>query len=80
MVPMFACCAMQSSYAMIMLCHRTREAGLANVFDEGLQLQTSTLLLQLTIGLQLILTALKNYALAYEAIGGMRGAFPIVSG
>jgi len=55
-----------------MLCHKTREAGLMNIFDENLQLQTNTLFLQLHEKLEWVLDALRNYSIAYEAIGGMR--------
>jgi len=62
-----------------MLCHKTREAGLMNVFDENLQLQTNTLFLQLHEKLEWVLDALRNYSIAYEAIGGMRGEWTFIA-
>lgn len=75
MMPVFACCAMQSSYAMIMLCYKTRAMGFVGAVDDGRESPASKLLSQLQDGLGLILDALRNYSLAYEALGGMRGMF-----
>ena len=68
MIPVFACCAMQSSYAMIMLSYKTRAMGFSGNGQAATQL-----LGQLSNGLQMVLDALKNYSLAYEALGGQRG-------
>lgn len=74
MIPMFACCAMQSSYAMIMLCYKTRAMGfIGAVSAEGKDSPSARLLAQLHEGLQMVLDALRNYSMAYEALGGMRG-------
>jgi hypothetical protein len=70
MIPVFACCAMQSCYAMIMLSYKTRAMGFPGNGEAA-----GRLLLQLGEGLQLVLDALKNYSLAYEALGGQRGRF-----
>ena len=76
MIPVFACCAMQSSYAMIMLCYKTRAMGfIGAVSTEGKDSPSARLLAQLHEGLQMVLDALRNYSMAYEALGGMRGAF-----
>jgi len=89
MIPVFACCAMQSSYALIMLSYKTKAMGFAgplnntpnnngnagNAGDAGKENQAQKLLGQLSEGLQMILAALKNYSVAYEALGGMRGWF-----
>jgi len=69
MIPVFACCAMQSSYAMIMLSYKTRAMGFVGEGREG---AAGRLLAQLGDGLQLVLDALKNYSMAYEALGGQR--------
>lgn len=67
-MPAFACCAMQSSYALLMLCQKSRDFnrnstnGLA--FQNGLE--------ELYTGLQRVLDALRNYSIAFEALGGMR--------
>jgi hypothetical protein len=69
MIPIFACCAMQSSYAMIMLSYKTRAMGFGDGNGNG---AAGRLLGQLHEGLQLVLDALRNYSLAYEALGGQR--------
>ena len=46
-----------------------------NAGDAGKENQAQKLLGQLSEGLQMILAALKNYSIAYEALGGMRGLF-----
>lgn len=73
MMPIFACCAMQSSYAMIMLCHKTLSIQQASPFEDGLRKRTDKLLLQLHEGIKMILDALENYSMANEALTGMRG-------
>jgi hypothetical protein len=60
---------MQSSYAMIMLSYKTRAMGFG--LGDG-NVAAERLLGQLHDGLQLVLDALKNYSLAYEALGGQR--------
>lgn len=87
MIPVFACCAMQSSYALIMLSYKTKAMGFAgplsnnsngNKNDDGngaKENQAQKLLGQLSEGLHMILGALRNYSVAYEALGGMRGLF-----
>lgn len=72
MIPVFACCAMQSSYAMIMLSYKTKAMGFGEMLD-GKASPATKLLEQLQDGLQRIVSALKNYSIAYEALGGMRG-------
>jgi hypothetical protein len=67
-MPAFSCCAMQSSYALLMLCHKSRELGRspgANSAAGGLS--------ELYAGLERVLCALENYSSAFEAIDGMRG-------
>ncbi|EAS28014.3 C6 zinc finger domain-containing protein [Coccidioides immitis RS] len=76
-MPSFACCAMQSSYAMLMLyyksCitkHNAENTPLSN---------TDQLRERLRHGLRCVIDAVKNYAIAFEALDGMRdeieGAF-----
>lgn len=93
MVPMFACCAMQSCYAMVMLSYKSHamvlggtSSGPAPYFGEFgkansnggngdgavLTAPVKKLLTKLEQGLDMILWALRNYAVAYEALGGMR--------
>lgn len=75
-MPSFACCAMQSSYAMLMLCHRTREINGISRRDIVKLPQTASLapdlLEQLSNGVRLVLEALDNYSIAFEALDGMR--------
>lgn len=58
---------------MIMLSYKMQALGLMGPLDDGSDLRAKRLLKQLRDGLQLVLDALKNYAIAYEALGGMRG-------
>jgi hypothetical protein len=68
-MPIFACCAMQSSYVLLMLCDKIREL---NGGPSGNVIATSRLG-ELSSGLQRVLEALQNYSIAFEAVGGMRG-------
>jgi hypothetical protein len=68
-MPVFACCAMQSAYALLMLCHKTylkREYA-----DDDIMVQGYISLLRQALGV--IVESLENYAAAYEALDGMRG-------
>jgi hypothetical protein len=73
MIPIFSCCAMQSSYALIMLYHRTKNMGLTPDSIDGGTLTHAKIIMQLKRGLNVLLETLRNYSLAYEALGGMRG-------
>ncbi|EEP80220.1 predicted protein [Uncinocarpus reesii 1704] len=73
-MPSFACCAMQSSYAMLMLyykSHVTRHDGKKSPLGNVDQLRE-----KLRHGLQCVVGAVKNYAIAFEALDGMRGWHP----
>ncbi|KAF7884803.1 hypothetical protein EAF00_010621 [Botryotinia globosa] len=72
MMPIFACCSMQASYSMIMLCHKTLAIKQASSFEDGLRRRTDKLLFQLHEGIRMILDALENYSTANEALKGMR--------
>ncbi|KAK3934998.1 Sorbicillinoid biosynthetic cluster transcription factor sor3 [Diplogelasinospora grovesii] len=66
-MPSFACCAMQCAYALLMIHQRT------NAFPESANnYMVGTLLARLQHGLTSILATLENYAIASEALGGMR--------
>lgn len=70
-MPSFACCAMQSSYAMLMLYYKSRvmnEGPDANPLSDADQLGE-----QLQHGLECVITAVRNYSNAFEALDGMRG-------
>lgn len=74
-MPSFACCLMQSSYAMLMLFYKARVANQLSPDSENEIASNSTdhLVEQLRQGLQRIIAAVSNYSLAFEALDGMRG-------
>ncbi|KAL1855456.1 hypothetical protein Plec18170_004176 [Paecilomyces lecythidis] len=79
-MPSFACCAMQSSYAMLMLFYKTRVAKNLSPDSEGGNSSSSERLVEeLRNGLERVIGAMKNYSRAFEALDGMRdeieGAF-----
>ncbi|KAH0280200.1 hypothetical protein KCU91_g1221, partial [Aureobasidium melanogenum] len=70
-MPSFACCAMQSAYALLMVYHRTWVLAQQNTETEA-QSKAAQLLVRCEEGLRRVLQALDNYAIAFEALGGMR--------
>ncbi|EZG08241.1 hypothetical protein H106_02433 [Trichophyton rubrum CBS 735.88] len=76
-MPSFACCAMQSSYAMLMLYYKSRAINPGMV--ESPLSDTDQLGEELQHGLECVIGAVRNYSMAFEALGGMRdeieGAF-----
>ncbi|KAI0548336.1 hypothetical protein F4679DRAFT_585705 [Xylaria curta] len=69
-MPSFACCAMQSSYALLMVKDRIetiypRTNGSSSILVDNLRDR-------LQQGLLSVLATLENYAAAFEALGGMR--------
>ncbi|KAM5499231.1 hypothetical protein McanMca71_006420 [Microsporum canis] len=76
-MPSFACCAMQSSYAMLMLYYKSRAITPGTV-DSPLS-DIDQLSEELQHGLECVIGAVRNYSMAFEALGGMRdeieGAF-----
>lgn len=75
-MPSFACCAMQSSYAMLMLFYKTRVAKQLSPDSEGGNNSSSERLVEeLRSGLERIIGAMKNYSRAFEALDGMRGQY-----
>lgn len=76
-MPSFACCLMQSSYAMFMIFYKARVAKQLSA-DENDALAadaTGQLVEELRQGLERIIAALSNYSLAFEALTGMSGEF-----
>ncbi|KAI9731489.1 MAG: hypothetical protein M1834_004609 [Cirrosporium novae-zelandiae] len=72
-MPAFACCAMQSSYVMLMLCYKAQTVQYSTPTDnDGHHSLVDDFLESVHKGLQYIVDALANYATAFEAIGGMR--------
>ncbi|PWY67893.1 C6 finger domain protein [Aspergillus heteromorphus CBS 117.55] len=71
MMPTFACCAMQSSYAMLMLCLKAR--AMHDTADDSLSNRPlSGFLDEVRQSLRLVSKALGNYSIAFEALNGMR--------
>ncbi|ROT42537.1 C6 zinc finger domain-containing protein [Sodiomyces alkalinus F11] len=68
-MPSFACCAMQSAYALLMVHEKTKtmypQSGMGGPMVQSL-------LARLQSGLTSVSAALENYAMAFEALGGMR--------
>ncbi|KAF2121242.1 hypothetical protein BDV96DRAFT_207041 [Lophiotrema nucula] len=65
-MPSFACCAMQGSYVLLMLCLKNRSVSSPKNSKARGSMDA------LHMGLRRILEALDNYSLAFEAIQGMR--------
>ncbi|KAH0837291.1 hypothetical protein AYO21_09998 [Fonsecaea monophora] len=66
-MPSFACCAMQSCYTLLTLCYKSLEMQCINqrssAADKGID--------DLYAGVGRVLSALQNYAIAFEALNGM---------
>ncbi|KAI1176704.1 hypothetical protein F4777DRAFT_248266 [Nemania sp. FL0916] len=69
-MPSFACCAMQCSYALLMV--KDRMESLYPKTNGGGMILVDNLRDRLQQGLLSILATLENYATAFEALGGMR--------
>ncbi|KAI1767239.1 hypothetical protein GGR53DRAFT_518494 [Hypoxylon sp. FL1150] len=69
-MPAFACCAMQCSYALLMVKDRTESMYPTSTGESGPLI--NNLRDRLQQGLVSILVTLENYATAFEALGGMR--------
>lgn len=69
-MPSFACCAMQSAYALLMVYQKT---WVMQVGDSQSDKYVRSLLEQCELGVRSVLRALENYSLAFEAIRGMKG-------
>ncbi|GLI72612.1 hypothetical protein PoHVEF18_000791 [Penicillium ochrochloron] len=73
-MPSFACCLMQSSYAMFMIFYKARVAKQLSpdVESELVSNSTEQLVEELRRGLERIIAAVSNYSFAFEALDGMR--------
>ncbi|GAP92301.1 putative C6 zinc finger domain-containing protein [Rosellinia necatrix] len=69
-MPSFACCAMQCSYALLMVKDRTE--ALYPRSNGGSSVLVDNLRGRLQQGLLSVFATLENYATAFEALGGMR--------
>jgi hypothetical protein len=74
-MPSFACCLMQSSYAMLMLFYKARVGvGFCSGPDEkDTESSLAEHISELRYGLRRTITAASNYSQAFEALNGMRG-------
>lgn len=73
-MPTLICCAMQSGYAMLMLCVKAR--ALRQYGEESSRLSAASLAGfrdELHQSLRGVVRCLDNYAIAYEALHGVRG-------
>ncbi|CAI7582741.1 unnamed protein product [Penicillium bialowiezense] len=72
-MPSFACCLIQSSYAMFMIYYKARVAKqLSPDQNDKSGDSTRQLIEELRQGLERVITAVSNYSLAFEALDGMR--------
>lgn len=74
-MPSMSCCAMQSSYALLMIRQKTQ---MANSERSSNDVFVQTMLVKIHRALQSIATTLANYSLAAEAIAGMRGTWNMI--
>jgi hypothetical protein len=76
-MPTFACCLMQASYAMLMLYLKARAKHAHSPEDSGSVkgLSLTEFLNELQQNLRLVSKILANYAIAAEALQGMKGEF-----
>lgn len=77
-MPTFACCVMQSGYALLMLCfkarafHKYNGAGAGVVEGAGGNSSLNGFMNELQQNLRLVIKCLGNYSIAFEAMQGMR--------
>ncbi|KAL2378929.1 hypothetical protein RJZ90_005649 [Blastomyces dermatitidis] len=72
-MPSFACCAMQSSYAMLMLYYKSRVIDHTSSVEGNPLKPSDDLADELQYGLECVISAVRNYSIAFEALDGMRG-------
>lgn len=72
MMPSMSCCAMQSSYALLMLRQKTLLEHPEKCSNDY---YVQTLFVKIHHALRSIVMTLDNYSIAAEAIGGMRGTY-----
>lgn len=79
-MPTFACCVMQASYALLMLYLKARSKHANSPEDLGSTkgLSLRGFLDELQQNLRLVAKILANYAIAAEALQGMKGEFSVV--
>ncbi|GAD93982.1 conserved hypothetical protein [Paecilomyces variotii No. 5] len=76
-MPSFACCAMQSSYSMLMV---RQKAEIMHGKNSAVNPTIDQLYNRLQQGLQSVVGALDNYSIAFEALTGMRDQIKMMIG
>ncbi|RHZ70417.1 hypothetical protein CDV55_108467 [Aspergillus turcosus] len=73
-MPSFACCLMQGSYAMLMIFYKaTVEKQMSVDYgNESTSSASDRLIEEIRQGLERVIETVKNYAIAFEALDGMR--------
>ncbi|KAI2863141.1 transcriptional regulator family: Fungal Specific TF [Aspergillus niger] len=72
-MPSFACCLMQGSYAMLMIYLKTRREKLTpKSGNDDTPNPSDRLIEEIRKGLERIIATVTNYAIAFEALDGMR--------
>ncbi|OCF30883.1 hypothetical protein I316_07516, partial [Kwoniella heveanensis BCC8398] len=74
MVPSLACCAMQCTYVLAKVIERIQPT-VSNADHQPVNPAIESFVTRLKLGLRSISVVFDNYALAFEALGGMRGMF-----
>lgn len=73
-MPSFACCLMQGSYAMLMIYLKARREKLTpKSGNDDTPNPSDRLIEEIRKGLERIIATVTNYAIAFEALDGMRG-------
>ncbi|GIJ99886.1 hypothetical protein Aspvir_003899 [Aspergillus viridinutans] len=73
-MPSFACCLMQGSYALLMIFYKaTVEKQMSpDYVNESTNSASDRLIEEIRQGLERVIETVKNYAIAFEALDGMR--------
>ncbi|RAL13972.1 uncharacterized protein BO97DRAFT_16167 [Aspergillus homomorphus CBS 101889] len=73
-MPSFACCLMQGSYAMLMIFYKARveKQMTPDYGSDNMSSPSDRLIEEIREGLERIIATASNYALAFEALDGMR--------
>lgn len=72
-MPTCSCCAMQAAYTMLMQIFKLRAAGMESSTTTRTAIATERLIEELRHGIDSVTGALKDFAVSFEAIDGMRG-------
>lgn len=80
-MPSFACCLMQGSYAMLMIFYKARvEKQMSPEYgSKSPDNPSDRLIEEIRQGLERMIATVSNYAIAFEALDGMRGEHHFLS-